>query len=215
MATDKARKRAVRTRMAKTGERYAAARRNVAKPAPLVTDDLGQSDDAIRNGSGRGWREWITILDAWGATGHTYPKIARYVRDELGVDGWWAQSVTVGYERARGMRAAHQRPDGFSVSVSKTFAVDVATLFRAFTQARSRNRWLEPGTSAFGRRSRRGRRGSTWATVRSGRRPGSPARDRDARASRSSSSGCRIGCGRTHAADVEGAAGKLDEVLTG
>ena len=30
MTTDKARKRAVRTRMAKTGERYAAARRHVA-----------------------------------------------------------------------------------------------------------------------------------------------------------------------------------------
>jgi hypothetical protein len=146
MSSDKARKHAVRTRMEKTGERYAAARRHVAKPAPLVTDDLGKSDAAIRKGSGKGWKEWIAILDAWGATERTHTEIARHLRDELGVDGWWAQSVTVGYERARGMRAAHQRPDGFSVSVSKTIAVDVRVLFRSFTEARRRKRWLEPGT---------------------------------------------------------------------
>lgn len=159
MTTDKARKRAIRTRMAKTGERYAAARRQVTEPAPPVTDDLGMSDEAIRRRTGKGWREWLRLLDAWDATELTHPDIARHVHDAYGVDGWSAQAVTVGYERARGMRGVHEKADGYCAYASKTFAVDVLTLSRAFTEARRRNRWLEPGmlrvrTSKPGRSAR-------------------------------------------------------------
>jgi hypothetical protein len=143
---DKACKRAIRERMAKTGERYAAARRHVVKPPPAEVADPGMSDEAIRRGSGKGWAEWFEILDAWGATRRTHAEIARHVHEEHGVPGWWTQSVTVGYERARGLRATHQRPDGYNVSVSRTFPVDVDTLFRAFAEPARRARWLEPGT---------------------------------------------------------------------
>ncbi|HEX2030171.1 MAG TPA: hypothetical protein VHL78_02055 [Actinomycetota bacterium] len=148
MTEDKARKRAIRTRMAKTGERYTAARRHVGarqEPAAPVADP-GVSEEAVRRGTGRGWTEWLAILDAWGAAERSHRDIARYVREEHGVGGWWAQSVAVGYERARGMRAKHETTSGFQVSVSKTLPVDAAVLFRAFTEPRTRNRWLEPGT---------------------------------------------------------------------
>jgi hypothetical protein len=161
MTKDKARKRAVRTRMTKTGERYAAARRNVSKePAePWATHDLGRTDATILKGSGKSWEDWVQLLDAWGAKERTHTEIARYVNGELGVPGWWAQTVAVGYERARGMRAVNQRPDGFTVSVSKTIPVDAMTLSKAFTDARARNRWLEKGvlkvrTSQPGRTAR-------------------------------------------------------------
>jgi hypothetical protein len=151
MTEDKARKRAVRTRMAKTGERYTAARRHVVKQAepalPPRVADPGMPDESIVRGSGRDWDSWFRILDAWGATKRTHTEIARYVGEEHGVDGWWAQTVAVGYERARGMRARYQRSGGaFSVSVSKTLPVEADRLFRAFTESRARNRWLEPGT---------------------------------------------------------------------
>jgi hypothetical protein len=148
MTEDKARKRAIRRRMAKTGERYTAARRHVVhqpeSPTPVV--DPGMTDESIRRGSGKGWDEWFRILDRWGATSRTHKEIARYVNAEHGVSGWWAQSVTVGYERARGMRAKHQVAGGFQVTVSKTFPVGVDRLFRAFADARQRGRWLEAGT---------------------------------------------------------------------
>jgi hypothetical protein len=161
MTKDKARKRAVRTRMTKTGERYAAAQRNVSKRSAekWATDDLGRTDATILRGSGKSWEEWIAILDAWGAKERTHGEIARFVNGELGVPGWWAQTVAAGYERARGMRAPNQRPDGFTFSVSKTIPVSAMTLSKAFTDARSRNRWLEPGmlkvrTSQPGRTAR-------------------------------------------------------------
>jgi uncharacterized protein YndB with AHSA1/START domain len=151
MTEDKARKRAIRQRMAKTGERYTAARRHTLKDAtkpalPERVADPGVSDQAIRRGTGKGWDEWLRILDAWDATSRSHREIAGYLHQEHGVSGWWSQSVTVGYERARGMRAKYEHATGFAVSVSKTIGVDADRLYAAFTEARRRGRWLEPGT---------------------------------------------------------------------
>lgn len=153
MTTDKARKRAVRTRMEKTGERYAAARRHVVTPdlpaeppaLPPRVAEPGMTDDAIARGTGRGWDEWLRLLDDWGAMSQPHTRIATYVRDDLGINGWWAQSVAVGYERARGLRAVHQTSRGFEVSVSKTLAADPADVWAAFMKPARRDRWLEPG----------------------------------------------------------------------
>jgi hypothetical protein len=167
MTTDKARKRAVRARMEKTGERYAAARRHVVRTESMPTTDLpprvaepSMSEAASRKGTGRAWDDWFRILDDWGATGHSHTEIARYVHGELGVDGWWSQSVTVGYERARGMRAPNERPEGFEVSVSKTVALDPMDAWRAFAEPSRRSRWLDlglrmrTGTRTMGRSAR-------------------------------------------------------------
>jgi hypothetical protein len=150
MTTNKAQKRAVRARMAKTGEQYTSARHYLLglhrdtpepleedeQPAPLPARvaDPGMTDAAIQRGSGKTWDEWFLILDAWNAASKGHTEIARYVREDHAVDGWWAQNVTVGYERARGMRALHQRPDGYSGNVSRTFPVSVERLFGVMTE---------------------------------------------------------------------------------
>ena len=147
MTEAKARKRAVRKRMAKTGERYSAARRHVVKPNDdFNADDLPQNDAAVRKNTGKGWREWFGILDRWGAKERRHGEITRYLNEEHGVPGWWTQTLTVGYERVRGMRAKYQTASGFQVSVSKTLPVSVKELSRAFEDAGRRRRWLEPGT---------------------------------------------------------------------
>ena len=155
MTTDKARKRAVRSRMDKTGERYAAARRHVvgdAGAATAVTPSLPprvaepkMRDATISKGTGRRWDDWFRVLDAWDATTKGHPAIARYLHEEHGVNGWWAQSVTVGYEWARGLRQVHETPDGFQVSVTRTIAASADDVWRDFVEPARRNRWLEPG----------------------------------------------------------------------
>ncbi len=165
MTTDKARKRAVRSRMQKTGERYAAARRNVVRDTtdaalPPRLAEPPVSEEAIRKGTGRGWDDWFRVLDAWDGTSHTHTEIARYVNGEHGIDGWWSQSVTVGYERARGMRAPNQRPEGFQVSVSKTVDLPAMEAWRAFVEPKRRASWLDlglrvrTGTRTMGRSAR-------------------------------------------------------------
>src|SRR5262249_630364 len=65
------------------------------------------------------------------------------VAEKYEVDSWWAQTVTVGYERIKGLRARGQRRDGrYDATKSRTFKVAVETLFAAWADARIRRRWL-------------------------------------------------------------------------
>jgi len=104
------------------------------------------SDDTIRTNTGHGWREWVEILDAWGAPDKSHTDIARHVHS-LGVSEWWSQGVTVQYERIIGRRVVGQRSVGsYSGSASKTIAADVDVLDQAFTNDEVRAAWLEPDT---------------------------------------------------------------------
>jgi hypothetical protein len=138
-------KRLVRTRMDKTGESYTAAR------AALLTADetwategptLPMSDEAIERRTGRGWEQWFDLIDDWGGLERTHREIAAWLAEEHDVGGWNAQSLTVGYERARGLRALGEHPDGFAITASKTVDVPVETLYDAFVDESLRRRWL-------------------------------------------------------------------------
>ncbi len=109
---------------------------------PRVTEP-GMSDAAIKRGTGKSWDEWFALLDTWGAASRNHTEIARHVYETYGVDGWWAQGVTVGYERARGMRTLHERPDGFSMNASKTFPEPLERLFATLVEEDERTRWLD------------------------------------------------------------------------
>jgi hypothetical protein len=113
---------------------------------PPRAADPGMSDEAVLRGSGKTWEEWFRLLDAWGAAGRTHTEIARHVAEVYRVPGWWAQGVTVGYERARGLRKKHETAQGFAASASKTIAVPVERLYQALIDETARDRWLAPGT---------------------------------------------------------------------
>ena len=71
----------------------------------------------------------LIACDAWPGRAEGHTAIATYVREEHSVDGWWAQTVTVGYERITGLRLPHQQPDGtFSAGKSRTVTVDAGLL---------------------------------------------------------------------------------------
>jgi hypothetical protein len=153
MTRQKTFKRRVRERMAKTGESYSAARRMLlaageAPPAPaaVVAYAPTVSDASVARATGRGWQAWFDVLDAWGAVSRPHGEIARFVADEHGVDGWWSQSIAVTYERARGLRAPGQRPDGFTITASKTLPVPVEAAFAAFDDEAVRDAWLPAGS---------------------------------------------------------------------
>jgi uncharacterized protein YndB with AHSA1/START domain len=162
MTTDKTLKRRVRERMVQTGERYAAARSQVvhkrdriaAATQRLTSDEDRPSDEALVTATGSDWEAWFALLDEWGGREHTHTQTATHLREDLGVPGWWAQSITVSYQRARGLRLKHQQADGFTVSASRTVGVAIADAFGAFTDARRRTTWLTDGTARL-RTSRR------------------------------------------------------------
>lgn len=165
MPTDKDFKRVVRARMQKTGESYTAARARllqqptttpspraaaaVAVPATVAPADYatiaGMSDAAVRARTGCAWDKWVYVLDKARAYQWTHAEIARYLRDTYQTPSWWTQMLTVGYERIKGLRTrGQQRDGGFLASKSRTFSVPLSRLFRAFSDTRTRRRWL-PG----------------------------------------------------------------------
>jgi hypothetical protein len=62
------------------------------------------SEDSVRRRTGKGWDEWLAILDDWGAADKGHTESAKHLRDAHGVSPWWAQAVTVRYEYERGLR---------------------------------------------------------------------------------------------------------------
>jgi hypothetical protein len=83
------------------------------------------TDDAVLAATGRGWDEWADVIDAWLGHGDGHGAIATYLEVDHDIDRWWAQAVTVGYERITGLRLPHQGPDGmFTVNASRTVLAD-------------------------------------------------------------------------------------------
>jgi len=155
MTVNKDFKRLVRGRMQKTGESYTAARAQLLRRSspPSATLTLpepadyarlaGKSDASIKNATGCTWQRWVKALDR--AKAHQWPhaRIAEYIREKYQTPDWWTQTVTVGYERIKGLRAQGQRRDGsYDTTKSKVFPVPLGTLYRAFSDARLRARWL-------------------------------------------------------------------------
>ncbi len=173
MPTNKDLKRRVRRRMQKTGESYTAARVQVLKknqaPKKKTTrkataqtvakktsggtthssspsDDAalaGTSDKSVQEKTGKTWKQWVKALDRAKAHRMSHRDIARHISEHFDVSAWWSQTLTVGYERIKGLRDVGQRGDGsFSANKSKTFPVAVMDLYEAFATAKGRARWL-------------------------------------------------------------------------
>jgi uncharacterized protein YndB with AHSA1/START domain len=173
MTTQKDFKRLVRGRMQKTGESYTTARsrllaQKVVRPAasenghgqlpqaneptanvvpqvapPDFAKVAGMSDEKVKAATGCTWDRWVWALDAVKAYNWPHRDIAQYVHEKYDVPGWWTQTVTVGYERIRGLREKGQRRSGiWEASKSKTIAAGVGTVFKAFKQPKLRNAWL-------------------------------------------------------------------------
>ena len=173
MPANKDFKRLVRGRMQKTGESYttarahllqqkpavsAAARSSTARPAAADYAKLaGRSEAIIKARTGCTWERWVKALDYAQAYTWTHREIAKHVHEKYKVPGWWAQTVTVGYERIKGLRAVGQRRDGsFEATKSRTFSVPLVRLYRAFHDARTRAQWL-PGVDLTVRTATRGK----------------------------------------------------------
>jgi len=78
------------------------------------------SAEAIEEGTGRAWADWVAYFDSVGAADLTHQEIVA-AASAAGAPPWWRQMVTVRYEQHIGRRLPGQAPDGtFTLSASKT-----------------------------------------------------------------------------------------------
>lgn len=131
-------KKRVRARMAKTGERYGAARRVLVEQAStrgpqgrVWVTPPEQPDDSVTAHTGRSWDEWCDLIDTWPEADRGHAAVAARVLAEFDVTGWWAQGITVGWERITGRRLVNQMSDGtFTAAVTRTIGIDADDLRR-------------------------------------------------------------------------------------
>ena len=134
MTRKKTFKRRVRERMAKTGEKYGAARRVLLDQAaprdPRAWVSQPQHSEAlVTQNTGRGWDEWRDLIEAWPDHSKGHKAVASWLQAEHGIDGWWAQAVTVGWERISGRRLPGQMADGtFTANTSTTISTAAEAL---------------------------------------------------------------------------------------
>lgn len=90
------------------------------------------SDERMLETTGKTRGDWHAVLDAAGASAWDHTTIAKWLVTQHGVDGWWAQGITVGFEQARGLRQPGQKADGtYSASVTKTIRAPKAAVLQA------------------------------------------------------------------------------------
>ena len=130
----------------------------------------GVSNEAVRKATGRDWDEWMELLDGLGAREMSHKEIVALAAGpgEL-ANGWWQQSVAVGYEQARGLRVVGQTSGAdFQIGVQKTLRVPPEVAWWLLVEGPWRDAWL--GTTD-GLELRKGARYSTaegrWGEVRS------------------------------------------------
>ena len=144
----------VTTNRAAAREAAAAPRaetaRRVSAPPAVDTSLFPCGDVALRAATGKGWSEWLSLLDASGAAAQAleHQRIWDLVMQSLPESaGWWGQMISVGYERARGMREKHETSAGdFQCTFSRTFPVPLFAAFAAWADKGLRQNWLDaPG----------------------------------------------------------------------
>lgn len=129
----------------KPKSRKKQTRASAASKATTKEADIG--DEAVVKATGKRWEDWFRLLDRAGAKELDHRGIVAILVSTYDVQPWWSQMLTVGYERARGLRAKHERPDGdWSVSGNKTVAAPIAAVYAAWSDAKQRKKWLaDPG----------------------------------------------------------------------
>ena len=104
----------------------------------------GVSAEAVAKATGRDWDAWLEFLDGLGAREMSHKEIVALVAGpgELS-NGWWQQSVAVGYEQARELRVVGQTSGAdYQIGVQKTLPIPAAEAWRLMAEGPWRDAWL-------------------------------------------------------------------------
>lgn len=106
------------------------------------------SNEAVLKATGKSWNQWFHELDEAGASAWPHKQIAKHVNEGYLATFWWAQSIAVAYENARGLREKHEMPDGYQIQREKRMAASVAKTWQAWTDPNQRKKWLPESAAA-------------------------------------------------------------------
>jgi len=106
------------------------------------------SSDTVKAKTGKSWDEWFALMDASGCAKMRHKEIVAVLHNQFNVGNWWQQMIPDSYEQSCGKRLLNQRLDGYQISKSKTYSVNIETAFNAWAEESIRIKWLaDPGIS--------------------------------------------------------------------
>ncbi|MGQ0612394.1 MAG: SRPBCC family protein [Planctomycetaceae bacterium] len=105
------------------------------------------TDAAAKEKTGKTMTQWFDELDRAGGVAAGRRELALKVTEATDKDGWWATTIVVEYEKARGAKEKDGRPKGYSICSTKTIAAPLERVFAAFGDAKQLDRWLGAKTN--------------------------------------------------------------------
>lgn len=88
------------------------------------------SEESVKKATGKSWSYWFEYLDKINADQLSHKEIAAKLRETEGVTSWWAQTITVEYERKVGRREVGQTCEGtFQAGATKTLPGTMDQIF--------------------------------------------------------------------------------------
>jgi uncharacterized protein YndB with AHSA1/START domain len=114
---------------------------------PPATDTPDVNDATAREKTGQTLQQWFALLDGLGGPAAGRRDLVNHLLKERELDEWWATTLVVEYERARGQHEKDGAPKGYSICSTKTVAAPLERVFRAFGAPADLDAWLGGGTT--------------------------------------------------------------------
>jgi uncharacterized protein YndB with AHSA1/START domain len=100
---------------------------------------------SVFKATGKGWAEWIDLLDKSGARTWTHQEIVAFLKKRHKLGPWWQQWVTSGYESAIGRRIEGQNAKGeYAITTTKSLPLNVKTVWKILISDAGQAIWLKP-----------------------------------------------------------------------
>ncbi|MBM3940938.1 MAG: hypothetical protein FJ318_08665 [SAR202 cluster bacterium] len=110
----------------------------------MTTRPKRMSEESVCKTTGKTRTDWFALLDAAGARGWLHKRTAQWLHDQGLIDsGWWRQSVTVEYEKARGLRVhGESSAGGFQLGATRTLNVTPDAAWAFLVSRQGLRAWL-------------------------------------------------------------------------
>lgn len=100
------------------------------------------NDASAKEKTGKTLAQWFTVLDAAGGLAKGRRDSSNLLLEQVGKDAWWATTIVVEYERAKGQKEKDGKPTGYSICSTKTVDAALEQVYAAFGDAKLLDRWL-------------------------------------------------------------------------
>jgi hypothetical protein len=103
------------------------------------------SGPSVKKGTGKDWKEWVSILEKSGARGLTHKEIVAFLKKRYKLTPWWQQSVTLGFEIHIGRRVEGRNERGeHALTATKSLPVPQKDVWKFLNSEKGVRVWLQP-----------------------------------------------------------------------